>query len=215
MSQPLTRRRLTMGAAVAAAGLGLGLVGPVVSAQAATSDDFARLRVCESGDNYSINTGNGYFGAYQFSLDTWRGLGGTGYPNQASAATQDALAQKLQGQRGWAPWPSCSRQLGLGSSPAVHVPAPVTAPAVPTVVTTASRSQTRTSYQGTLLTTTWSNRYRADVQALQAQLSHKGYSLAVDGYFGPETRGVVMAFQRDAGIAVDGVVGPQTWGAAF
>ena len=78
-----------------------------------TAANFARLRQCESGGNYSINTGNGYYGAYQFSARTWRGLGYEGLPHQASAATQDEAAAKLQAQQGWRPWPGCSRKLRL------------------------------------------------------------------------------------------------------
>jgi hypothetical protein len=65
------------------------------------------LRMCESGGRYAINTGNGFYGAYQFSVSTWRGLGFSGYPHQASPATQDAAVRKLYGQRGWSPWPVC------------------------------------------------------------------------------------------------------------
>ncbi len=71
------------------------------------------LRLCESGGNYAENSGNGYYGAYQFSLSTWYGLGFTGLPNQAAPATQDRAAQALQAESGWGPWPSCSAQLGL------------------------------------------------------------------------------------------------------
>jgi LysM repeat protein len=66
----------------------------------------ARIRSRESGGNYAINTGNGYYGAYQFDLQTWRGLGGTGLPSQASPAEQDARAQQLLNQRGCSPWPN-------------------------------------------------------------------------------------------------------------
>ena len=79
----------------------------------ATAENLARLRQCESGGNYAINTGNGYYGAYQFSARTWRGLGYTGLPHQASAATQDEAATRLQAQQGWRPWPACSRKLRL------------------------------------------------------------------------------------------------------
>ncbi len=75
--------------------------------------NWARLRQCESGGNYRINTGNGYYGAYQFDLRTWRSVGYSGYPHKASPATQDAAARKLHAQRGWAPWPACSAKLGL------------------------------------------------------------------------------------------------------
>jgi hypothetical protein len=71
------------------------------------------LRVCESGDNYAADTGNGYFGAYQFSLSTWYGLGFTGLPSQAPPAVQDRAAQELQATSGWAQWPECAAELGL------------------------------------------------------------------------------------------------------
>jgi len=74
---------------------------------------WAALRTCESGGNYTDNTGNGYYGAYQFSLGTWRGLGLAGLPSQASPATQDAAAQRLQARSGWGQWPACARRLQL------------------------------------------------------------------------------------------------------
>jgi hypothetical protein len=69
-----------------------------------------RLRVCESSDRYHLNTGNGYYGAYQFNAGTWHGLGYHGRPDRASKATQDAATRKLHNQRGWKPWPACSRK---------------------------------------------------------------------------------------------------------
>lgn len=74
---------------------------------------WAGLRQCESGGNYSDNTGNGYYGAYQFSLATWQGLGYSGLPSSAPPAVQDQAAQKLQARSGWGQWPACSRRLGL------------------------------------------------------------------------------------------------------
>jgi resuscitation-promoting factor RpfB len=72
-----------------------------------------RLAQCESGGNWSINTGNGYYGGLQFSLSTWRAYGGSGYPHQNSRAQQIAIAQKLQAAAGWGQWPACSAKLGL------------------------------------------------------------------------------------------------------
>jgi resuscitation-promoting factor RpfA len=69
--------------------------------------------MCESGGNYAINTGNGYYGAYQFAVGTWNSLGFAGYPNQAAPATQDAAVAKLWRLEGWAPWPGCAASLGL------------------------------------------------------------------------------------------------------
>jgi uncharacterized protein YabE (DUF348 family) len=72
-----------------------------------------RLAQCESGGNWSINTGNGYYGGLQFALGTWRSLGGTGYPHEHSRAEQIAMGKKLQARSGWGQWPHCSRALGL------------------------------------------------------------------------------------------------------
>jgi LysM repeat protein len=72
---------------------------------APSGDLFARIRARESGGNYAENTGNGYYGAYQFSLGTWQGVGGTGNPANASPAEQDARAQMLYAARGCSPWP--------------------------------------------------------------------------------------------------------------
>jgi len=74
-------------------------------------DDLAK---CESGGNWSINTGNGYYGGLQFDLGTWRGVGGSGYPHQASREEQIHRATILRDRNGgYGAWPSCSSQLGL------------------------------------------------------------------------------------------------------
>ena len=92
--------------------LALGLV-PAAAAAPPTAQNFQKLRVCESSDNYQADTGNGYYGAYQFALDTWQALGYAGRPDQAAPATQDQAAHRLYDQRGWQPWPGCARQQGL------------------------------------------------------------------------------------------------------
>ena len=76
-------------------------------------DVWAKLAQCESGGNPATNTGNGFYGMYQFTLETWQALGGTGYPYEADAATQTAMAKKLQAQAGWGQWPGCADKLGL------------------------------------------------------------------------------------------------------
>jgi hypothetical protein len=86
-------------------------VAPVTSA--ASGGAWAALRQCESGGNYADNTGNGYYGAYQFAAGTWHGLGYTGLPSAASPAVQDQAARQLQARSGWGQWPACSRRLGL------------------------------------------------------------------------------------------------------
>jgi hypothetical protein len=79
----------------------------------ATAQDFAELRQCESGDNYTENTGNGFYGAYQFGASTWTGLGFPGRPDQEPPAMQDQAAEELQARSGWGQWPACSAALGL------------------------------------------------------------------------------------------------------
>lgn len=71
-----------------------------------------RMAQCEAHGNWAANTGNGYYGGLQFSLSTWRHYGGTGYPHQASKATQIQVGKRLQAARGWGAWPACSRKLG-------------------------------------------------------------------------------------------------------
>lgn len=79
------------------------------------SSALATLRSCEGA--YSSNTGNGYYGAYQFALGTWRSNAPSGYrdvlPSDAPPAVQDQAASTLYQRSGWSPWPGCSRSLGL------------------------------------------------------------------------------------------------------
>lgn len=78
-----------------------------------TDAAFMALRQCEAGGNYATNTGNGYYGAYQYNLGTWGNYGGYARPDLAPAEVQDAKARETQARRGWSPWPSCARKLGL------------------------------------------------------------------------------------------------------
>ncbi len=86
---------------------------PVVSPTAASSGVWDQLAQCESGGNWSINTGNGFYGGLQFTLSSWRATGGSGYPNQASREEQIARAEILKSRQGWGAWPACSAKLGL------------------------------------------------------------------------------------------------------
>ena len=89
-------------------------VAPVIRPLIPLTDPvWGRLRRCESGGRYDINTGNGFYGAYQFVPSTWRGLGFPGMPHQALPQMQDEAAQKLQARSGWGQWPACTRKLGL------------------------------------------------------------------------------------------------------
>jgi hypothetical protein len=70
------------------------------------------LAECESGGNWQINTGNGYYGGLQFSLSSWQGVGGTGYPHEHSRETQIQMGIRLWESSGWGAWPACTAQLG-------------------------------------------------------------------------------------------------------
>ncbi len=72
-----------------------------------------RLAQCESGGNWAINTGNGYYGGLQFTASTWRSVGGSGLPHQHSREEQIKRGKILQSQAGWGQWPACSSKLGL------------------------------------------------------------------------------------------------------
>lgn len=86
----------------------------VPSVTVPSGDVWAKLRNCEAGGNYATNTGNGYYGAYQFSIGTWNSMG-TAYARAdlAPPEVQDDAARRLQARSGWGQWPACSRGLGL------------------------------------------------------------------------------------------------------
>ncbi|CAN5639695.1 hypothetical protein BH24ACT14_BH24ACT14_10510 [soil metagenome] len=86
---------------------------PAPPSSAPSSGVWASLAQCESGGNWSIDTGNGYYGGLQFSLSTWQGYGGSGMPHEASASEQIAVAERVQASQGWGAWPACSAELGL------------------------------------------------------------------------------------------------------
>ncbi|MGI8778126.1 MAG: transglycosylase family protein [Acidimicrobiales bacterium] len=75
----------------------------------------AALRSCESGGDYTTDTGNGYYGAYQFALASWQGLGYGGYPSEAPAAIQDEAVVRLYATSGWSAWPGCAASLDLAA----------------------------------------------------------------------------------------------------
>lgn len=83
------------------------LFGPV------TGDIWYQLRLCEAGNDYRRNSGNGYYGAYQFSISSWNNFKGYARADLAPPEIQDMKAQETQARRGWYPWPSCARKLGL------------------------------------------------------------------------------------------------------
>jgi hypothetical protein len=202
--------------------VGTGLAASAMPANAATSDDFAKLRQCESGGNYQINTGNGFYGAYQFDAGTWHGLGYAGLPNEASAAQQDEAAAKLYNSRGWAPWPSCSAKLGLSASgPATIAPGAsgdaiqraVTPTPPPLTLDTARAQVADANFTGAPLSIAAANQVTAPALVWQDQMRKKRFVLAVDGRFGQESQGLatLYSFLARTSDGQPGVVGPNLW----
>jgi hypothetical protein len=72
-----------------------------------------KLARCESGGNWHINTGNGFYGGLQFTLSTWHAYGGSGMPNKHSRSDQITVARRVQNSQGWGAWPACSSRIGL------------------------------------------------------------------------------------------------------
>jgi hypothetical protein len=97
---------------------GVGLAG-AAPAEAATTTVWDRVAKCESGGNWKINTGNGYYGGVQFAASTWKAHGGRTYADQAHQATkaeQIAIARRVLAGQGAGAWPTCGRRAGLTKS---------------------------------------------------------------------------------------------------
>ena len=118
-------------AAVAVATVGAAAAAPLIGggvAHADTTSVWDRVAQCESTNNWSINTGNGFSGGLQFTDSTWAAYGGTQYAPeayQASKQQQIAVAQRVLAGQGSGAWPVCSVQAGLTSSNGGSSSAPV------------------------------------------------------------------------------------------
>ena len=117
------RRTFSGGAVVAgAAAVGLGVLTTPASA---STHDWSGVAQCESGGNWAINTGNGFYGGLQFTPGTWAANGGTGYAPRADLATpsqQIAVAERVLQTQGVGAWPVCGARLTGGSTAVPAVP---------------------------------------------------------------------------------------------
>jgi len=124
MTRALSRRSLRAGAVVlGAAAVG---IGALASPASAAVHDWSGVAQCESGGNWSINTGNGYYGGLQFSSSTWAAYGGTAYAPRADLASsgqQIAVAEKVLAGQGVGAWPVCGKHLTGGTTAAAAAPA--------------------------------------------------------------------------------------------
>ncbi|OQQ16748.1 transglycosylase [Streptomyces sp. M41(2017)] len=126
---------------------GVAIAAPLMAAgnaSAATGSEWDAVAQCESGGNWSINTGNGYYGGLQFSSSTWAAYGGTAYAStadQASKSQQIAVGEKVLAAQGKGAWPTCGTGLSSGGS---STPA---APSTSSGSSSAGSPQDRTSEQ--------------------------------------------------------------------
>lgn len=226
------RRALAFGTTIAAmsAGITLFLTGSASADPAASA--WHALRQCESTNNYAIDTGNGYYGAYQFDLSTWRSVGGSGSPADASPAEQDYRALYLYRMRGFSPW-ACASIAGLredssarsgvvptradsayiggGGSPA-PAPAPKPAPAPTPALNCRIGSATAPTWGG--ISFTPGHTYRA-LSCWQKQMATRGYHFTGTGYFGSNTLAAAHDLQSKSGIKQSNVIDSRTWAAAW
>jgi resuscitation-promoting factor RpfA len=215
------RRVVVLGACAAVAAVTVMELRHSSNAAADPSpQDWFRLRMCESGNNYAINTGNFHYGAYQFDLPTWRSVGGTGFPNLASAAEQDARALMLYRMRGWQPW-QCASIVGLredrdarsGRIGDITVPGRRSSGGGGGSSSgggTASRSSH--AWPGVYYSL---GDHSAGIRQWQLQMRSRGAPLTGTGQFGPNTLAVVNDLQRQNGLPATGLLGPNTWNLAW
>jgi nucleoid-associated protein YgaU len=115
MAQIRKHARIALGIVAAGTAGTAALLGPAGAAQAGSSVNWDAVAQCESGGNWSISTGNGYYGGLQFSRGTWAANGGTKYAstaNKASRSEQIAVAERVLHGQGIGAWPVCGKRGG-------------------------------------------------------------------------------------------------------
>ncbi len=185
---------------------------PVVTLGAAGADpsakDWQTLRMCESSGRYGVIASNGHYGAYQFDPATWRSVGGTGLPSDASPAEQDYRALYLYRMRGWQPW-ECAGTRGLQPD------ADARSKRVP------DRSEAQYMAPGASRVPSWPGRVyqpgdcATELKAWQLRMNTYGYGFTGTGCYGAKTATAVRDLQKANGITTSGLLGPKTWQAAW
>lgn len=212
-------RRLAGAGLVIALAAGLSVAGASSAAADPSANAWLQLRICESSNRYDIDTGNGYYGAYQFSLSTWASVGGTGKPSDASPAEQDYRALVLYRMRGWQPW-TCAVMVGLTEDADARSKVMPPEPAsfdVPYDFTSAGSSAGAVAVDAP----PWPGQefgegdVSDELKTWQTQLSALGYDVIGTGYFGPSTAAAVLDLQAKAGLDPTARIDEATWRAAW
>ena len=152
MSKHAAARKISVkqriaGVGIAGAATVVGGIATGGSAKAASVWD--RVAQCESGGNWHINTGNGYYGGLQFVQSTWVGYGGRAFASRADRATraeQIAIAQRVLASQGPGAWPVCSRRAGLTRANGGATATPVSRSTVRKPVTTKKKVVKKKTY---------------------------------------------------------------------
>ncbi|MBP2471759.1 hypothetical protein JOF53_000631 [Crossiella equi] len=206
MDKPGALRHLLRLASLLVIGGAFQLVAVTAAHADPSTVDWKRLRHCESTDRYDTNTGNGYYGAYQFDLPTWRSVGGSGYPHQASPAEQDYRALYLYRMRGWQPW-ECAGKLGFRDDRdgrSKRVP-----------------GYGEAAYISGSQFPAWPGRVfgygdcHPALREWQLRMNRFGYGFEGTGCYLEKTKNAVLELQRANGIRDSGLLGPKTWQAAW
>ena len=219
------RRALAFGTTIAAVFAGITIFMTSSAAADPSASAWASLRQCESSGDYSIDTGNDYYGAYQFDIATWKSVGGGNeLPSDASPAEQDYRALYLYRMRGWSPW-VCATLAGLKEDssarsrvqPTMADSAYIGRGGTPTYTPVSSSTcdvgkSTGPVWGGTNFVE--GNTYRALV-CWQKQMASRGYGFTGTGYFGAKTLAAVHVLQSKSGLKVSNTIDSRTWAAAW
>ena len=194
--------RLALGLTAAGVAGTAALLGPASPAQA-SSVNWDAVAQCESGGNWSISTGNGFYGGLQFTRSTWNGFGGGRYASRADLATrseQISVAQRVLAAQGPGAWPTCGARAGLTRSNGGASGGASTA--------AASRSATRTAVHHSAPA---ASHGRLVVDGIRGPKTNTAIERWVGGSVnGSLSRSDVKALQRKVGSAPDGIIGPKT-----
>jgi hypothetical protein len=186
--RPSLRNRLVGFAFVASATAVTGVaITPPAQAAVGVWD---RVAACESGGNWAVNTGNGYYGGLQFSQSTWRGVGGLRYAptaSRASKAVQIAMARRVLALQGPGAWPICGRRAGLTQANGG-------------AAVTVSRARARVAISVDLVVD-------GKMGPKTVRLMQRWVGTRQNGSFGPTT---VRALQRKVGVRPNGVLTART-----
>lgn len=209
---------------LATAALGVQAVTITEAAADPSHGAWASLRMCESSGRYNINTGNGYYGAYQFDLPTWKSVGGAGRPDQATPAEQDYRALYLYRMRGWQPW-ECGGKIGLRNDSDAKskrkptylesayiggggIPGPIPAP----TPTPPPDPGGKPAWPGVVYAY---GDCAPALKSFQLRMNAFGYGFTGTGCYYDKTKQAVLDLQRANGINDSGRLGPKTWKAAW